>query len=122
MKTLKKVLLGAMFLCLTQVTYAQSMLTPEQEQQVADNIAQFLTDINLSEQDKPAFGLIIQDHFTGVVALAVTSYSPRTKYKIFKTLVKERDRRMKNLLSKEQYKVYKARLKERKETMAAMME
>ena len=100
---------------------AQEILSPEQQEQVATNVEQFITDLNLSERDKPAFRLIVGDFFIGLVALRATDFPAKTNRKIFKALKKGRDSRMKDLLSKEQYKVYKARVKEVRTNLIEMM-
>lgn len=100
---------------------AQDILSPEQKKVVIDNVNQFITDLNLSEADKPAFREIVGDFFIGIVALGATNYSLKTNRKLLKTFIKGRDSRMKDLLSKEQYKVYKARIKERRENLEEFM-
>ena len=102
-------------------TSAQEVLSPEQKQEIVENVGQFISDLNLSEQDKPEFRFIMTDFFIGLVALRATNFSPQTNTKILKTLVKGRDSRVKALLSKEQYKVYKARVKERQANIRAFM-
>ena len=101
---------------------AQDILSPEEKQAVIANVNQFLIDINLSEMDKPAFRAILGDFFIGVVAIGATNYSPKTNRKILKTLIKERDARVKDLLYQEQYKVYKARIKERRQNLEAYLQ
>lgn len=123
MKTVQKLLLASfLFMGAVQSVNAQSILSPEQQEQVAENVKNFLTDLNLSEKDKPAFREIIGDFFIGLAALRVTDFSPKTNFKIAKALAKGRDSRVKELLSSEQYKVYKAQLKEMRANMQAFME
>jgi len=100
---------------------AQSVLSPEQQEKLVENVTTFINDLNLSEQDKPAFRMIIEDFFIGLVALRATNFSGSTNKKIFNALVKGRDRRVKDLLSKEQYKVYKAQIKETKSNLINFM-
>lgn len=54
---------------------AQSILSPEQQDQVIENVTTFINDLNLSERDKPAFRAIIEDFFIGLVALRSTDFS-----------------------------------------------
>ncbi len=93
---------------------AQSILSEEQQEQLVKNVSDFMYDLNLSERDKPAFRDIISDFFVGLIALRATDFSMDTNKKVIKTLVKGRDARVKDLISREQYKVYKNRVKERK--------
>jgi len=100
---------------------AQNILSPEQQDQVIENVTTFINDLNLSERDKPAFRMIIEDFFIGLVALRATDFPMSTNRKIMKALIKGRDSRAKDLLSREQYKVYKAQLKETKANIRAFM-
>jgi len=123
MNTLKSLII-AFFLCLglTQSATAQDILSPEEKQAVIENINQFIIDLNLSEMDKPAFRAIVGDFFIGVVAVGATNFSTKTNRKLLRTLIKGRDSRMKDLLSREQYKVYKARIKERRKNLEAYLQ
>lgn len=98
------------------------ILSPEQQNQVVENVTNFINDLNLSENDKPAFSMIIEDFFIGLVALRATDFSWKTDRKILKALINGRDSRVKDLLSREQYKVYKAQLKKMKANIRAFME
>lgn len=57
---------------------AQSILSPEQQDQAIENATTLLNELNLSENDKPAFRAIIEDFFIGLVALRATGYSMQT--------------------------------------------
>lgn len=112
MNFLKSVfLISFLLIGMTYSTEAQSILSPEQKQQVMENVTTFINDLNLSENDKPAFRAIVEDFFIGLVALRATDFPDNTNRKILKALVKGRDSRAKDLLSSEQFKVYKAQLK-----------
>ncbi len=100
---------------------AQSILSEEQQEQVVENVKEFIYDLNLSERDKPAFRAIIEDFFIGLIALRATDFSMKTNKKIMKALIQGRDRRVKDLLSTDQYKVYKARKEERKANVKEFM-
>jgi len=82
----------------------------------------FINDLNLSERDKPAFRAIVEDFFIGLVALRATDFPANTNKKILRALIKGRDSRVKDLLSREQFKVYKAQLKETRANIRAFME
>ncbi len=101
---------------------AQSILSPEQQDQVVENVTTFLNDLNLSENDKPEFRAIVRDFFVGLVALRATDFPANTNKKILKALVKGRDSRVKNLLNTDQFKVYKAQLKETRANIRAFMQ
>jgi len=100
---------------------AQSVLSQEQRDQVVENVTTFINDLNLSENDKPAFRMIIEDFFIGLVALRATDFPVSTNRKIMKALVKGRDSRAKDLLSSDQYKVYKAQIKQTQANIRTFM-
>jgi len=122
MNTLKSFFI-AFLLCMgmTYSASAQDILSQEEKEAIVQNVSEFITELNLSEMDKPAFRQIVREFFIGIVALGGTNYSEKTNRKIFRTLIKERNSRMKDLLSKEQYKVYKARIKERRKNFEEYM-
>ena len=99
----------------------QGILSAEEQEQVVENVSNFMQDLNLSERDKPAFRDILSDFFVGLVALRATNFSMDTNKKVIKALVKGRDARVKGLLSTDQNKVYKARVKERQSQIREFM-
>jgi len=122
MKITKYLLLVAvLFIGMIPSATAQDVLSAEHQEQVAENVSNFIHDLNLSDRDKPAFKEIIGDFFVGLVALRATDFSMDTNKKIIKALVKGRDSRVKGLLSTDQYKVYKARAKERQASIKKFM-
>ena len=122
MRILKHLMLtAALFIGVIHSATAQDILSAEQQEQVVENVNDFLYDLNLSERDKPAFRDIISDFFIGLAALRATDFSMDTNKKVIKALVKGRDSRVKSLLSADQYKVYKARAKERQANVKEFM-
>jgi len=101
---------------------AQSVLSPEQREKVIENVTTFINDLNLSENDKPAFRAIIEDFFIGLVALSATDFPVSTNRKILKALIQGRNSRAKGLLSSDQYKVYKAQLKKTQANIRAFLD
>ena len=114
-------LIAVLFIGMIPSATAQDILSDEQQEQVVENVSNFIYDLNLSERDKPAFKDIISDFFVGLVALRATDFSMNTNKKVIKALVKGRDARVKGLLSTDQYKVYKARAKERQASIKKFM-
>ena len=106
---------------MVHAAHAQSVLSPEQQEQVIQNVTTFINDLNLSEQDKPAFRAIVEDFFIGLVALRATDFPVNTDRKIIRALINGRDGRAKDLLSSEQYKVYKAQLKKMQSNIQEFM-
>ncbi len=122
MKIVKNLMLvAAFFIGMFSSVNAQDILSGDQQEQVAENVSNFIHNLNLSEKDKPAFRGIISDFFVGLAALRATDFSMNTNKKVIKALVKGRDARVKNLLSTDQYKVYKARAKERQSNIKEFM-
>ena len=122
MKKIKNlILITCLFFSMNQVSFAQDILSPEQQEQVAENVSNFMQDLNLSERDKPAFRNVVRDYFVGLTALRATDFSMDTNKKVIKALVKGRDSRAKKLLSTDQYKVYIARVKERQSNIKKFM-
>lgn len=121
MKLLKNSCFVFFLLLGTAHSAGAQILSPEQQDQVVENVTTFINDLNLSENDKPAFRAIIEDFFIGLVALRATDFSAKTNKRILRALVKGRDSRAKDLLSREQYKVYKAQLKETRANVRAFM-
>jgi len=114
-------LIAVLFIGMIPSATAQDILSDEQQEQVVENVSNFMYDLNLSERDKPAFKDIISDFFVGLVALRATDFSMNTNKKVIKALVKGRDARVKSLLSTDQYKVYKTRVKERQASIKKFM-
>jgi len=122
MKIVKYLMLvGALFIGMIPSASAQDILSAEQQEQVVENVSKFIYGLNLSERDKPAFRDIVSDFFVGLAALRATRFSKKTNKKVMKALIKGRDSRVKDLLSKEQYNVYKVRAKERKANIKQFM-
>ncbi len=122
MKFLKElILITALFIGIIHSATAQDILSADQQEQVVENVSNFMQDLNLSERDKPAFRGIMSDFFVGLVALRATDFSKNTNKKVIKALVKGRDARVKDILSSDQNKVYKARVKERQSHIKEFM-
>ena len=115
------VVTALLFLGMIHASSAQNILSAEQKEKVAENVSNFLYELNLSERDKVACREILGDFFTGLVALRATNFSDDTNMEILKALIKGRDSRVKSVLSTDQYKVYKARAKERRANLREFM-
>lgn len=114
--------MAVLSLGMSQSAAAQSVLSAEQKQQVAENVSNFLYELNLSERDKVACQEILGDFFIGLVAVRATNFSAKTNQKMLQALIKGRDSRVKEVLSSDQYKVYKARAKERRANLREFMQ
>ena len=98
------------------------VLTYEAAEMIEMRVVDFMNDLNLSMDKEEEFVTILRNQFIAVIALSETDFSNKTKQSIIKVTTKERDQRMKELLSKEQYKVFQARVELRKALIADMAE
>ena len=115
------VITSLLFIGMIPSATGQDFLSADLQEEIAENVSDFIYELNLSERDKPAFRDIVRDFFIGLVAVRATDFPMKTNKKVLKALVKGRDGRAKDLLSKEQYKVYKARVKERQANFKKFM-
>jgi tRNA U34 5-carboxymethylaminomethyl modifying enzyme MnmG/GidA len=119
-------LLKSMFLffalCLigTNTTFAQSRttnLTEEQKEEIKKNIEEYSAALHLSEEQKPKFEEITKKYAKQMKAVKDSGGRPMSKFKKVKSIRKNKDAEMKQLLSKDQYKVYLEKQEEMKKKM-----
>jgi len=53
-------LITSFSICIIQTANAQYILSIEQQEKATENVSNFMYNLNLSNQDKPAFKVIIQ--------------------------------------------------------------
>lgn len=121
MKSLKILsLFFALFLIGTNTTFAQSKaanLTEEQKEEITKNLEEYATAINLTEEQKPKFEEITTKYAKQMKAVKDGGGRRMSKYKKVKSIRKNKDAEMKNLLSKDQYKVYLEKQEEMQKKM-----
>ncbi len=121
MKVLK--ILSLFFaLCLigTNTTFAQSRatnLTEAQKEEIKKNIEEYSTALDLSEEQKPKFEEITKKYAKQMKAVKDSGGRPMSKFKKVKSIRKNKDAEMKQLLSKDQYKVYLEKQEEMQKKM-----
>ncbi|SDB50728.1 hypothetical protein SAMN03097699_1788 [Flavobacteriaceae bacterium MAR_2010_188] len=96
------------------------VLSYETRAAVQNQVEEYINVLHISEEDKIPFVTILRDQFITIVALSETNFTQKTKRKIIKATAKDRDSRLKVLLSKEQYKLVKAHDELRKAELTEM--
>ena len=107
----------ALFLIGTNTTFAQSKaanLTEEQKEEIKKNLDEYAAALHLSEAQKPKFEEITKRYAKQMKAVKDSGGRRLNKYKKVKSIRKNKDAEMKDLLSKEQYKVYLEKQEEMK--------
>ncbi|MEL7123084.1 MAG: hypothetical protein AAFO07_26780 [Bacteroidota bacterium] len=112
----------AIFFLGTNITSAQSQemeLTDEQKEEMAQNLEEFNEVLNLSEEQKTEFAAITKKYAKQMLTVKQEGGSKMSMYKKVKSIRKDRNKEMKEVLSEEQYDVY---LKKQKEMQKKMKE
>ena len=100
---------------LSATVSAQSKLTDEQTKEAKAKYEEYKQKLNLNEDQSKKVDAINTTYFEGIAELKSSKASKLSKYKKFKSLSSERDKQMKDVLTKDQYKTYKEQQDERKE-------
>ncbi|MEO1260240.1 MAG: hypothetical protein AAFZ15_15705 [Bacteroidota bacterium] len=123
MKSVKVLsLFFALFLINATTTTAQSAannLTDEQKEKLQQNLEEYAVALDLSEEQKPEFEDVTKKYMEQMIEVKDSGGSRMSKYKKVKSIRKNKDAEMEELLSKDQYKVY---LNKQKEMQAKMKE
>jgi hypothetical protein len=94
---------------------AQSKMTEEQKQEAKAKYQADKEKLNLTEDQSKKVDAINTTWFEGITELKNSGASKMAKYKKLKSLNGERDKKMKEVLTKEQFKIYKEQQAERKD-------
>lgn len=94
---------------------AQSKMTEEQMKKAKARYEQYKQKLNLTNDQSKKVDAINTTYFEGIAELKKNDASKLSKYRRFKSLSSDRDKKMKEVLTKEQYKIYKQQQEERKE-------
>ena len=92
---------------------AQSKLTEEQKKEAKAKYQANKEKLNLTEDQSKQVDAINAPWFEGIAELKKSDASKMSKYKKFKSLNAERDKKMKEVLTKDQFKIYKEQQAER---------
>ncbi len=113
----------AFFFAGTVLSYAQTeapKVTDEQKEELAASMKEFLTALDLSEEQKSEFEAITVKYAEQMKAVKESSEGKFKKMKKAKSIQESKNKEMKALLSEEQYNLYKEKQKEMKEAMKEM--
>jgi hypothetical protein len=108
---MKKVFIGILliFSCaLTTKAQTSRQLSEEQKKELKAKMEAYKAELNLSEEQQPKFEEINLQFAEDLSELKNANGSKLSKYKKFKKLTDERNKKMKELLTDEQYKIYKS--------------
>ncbi len=110
MKSVKMLSLAlVLFFFGANTTFAQSQevnLTDEQKEQIEKSMEEYLEVLNLSEEQKPQFEEITKKYAEEMVAVKNGGGGKMSKYKKVKSIRKNKNKEMEELLSEEQYEIY----------------
>jgi len=102
-------------LLITATVSAQSKLTDEQTNEAKAKYQEYKQQLNLNDDQSKKVDAINTTYFHGIAELKTSNASKLSKYKKFKSLNSERDKQMKDILTKDQYKTYKEQQQEMKD-------
>ena len=107
-KMKRTIALAGMLLLMTLSVdiYAQSKMTEQQKQQAKARYEEYKMKLNLSEDQEPKVQEINLKYFGGLAELRNSSESRLNKFKKFRTMKSEKNKNMKQILTKEQYRIY----------------
>jgi uncharacterized membrane protein len=121
MKTFKILtLFFALFLLAANTGFAQSQkteMTDEQKETMAQNMEAFLEVLNLSEEQMPEFKAITKKYAEQMKAVKESGDGKYKMYKQVKSIQKNKNAEMEQLLSKDQYEAYLEKQEEMQKEM-----
>lgn len=106
---MKSRLILAMVVVLVSVwgsVYAQQRMTDQQKQEAKAKRDAFKEKLNLTEEQKPKFEEINRNQAEALSTLKNSDASRLEKFRKYRDLKSEKDKKMKELLTKEQFKIY----------------
>jgi Spy/CpxP family protein refolding chaperone len=115
MKIMKTILLMLLVTLAAGQVSAQSKMTEEQKKEAKARYEAYKQKLNLTEDQSKKVDAINTTYFEGLGQLKNSGASKLSKYKKYKALRNEKDKQMKEVLTKEQFKIYKDHQAEMKE-------
>jgi Spy/CpxP family protein refolding chaperone len=94
---------------------AQSKMTEEQKKEAKAKYQAYKEKLNLTEDQSKKVDAINTTWFEGIAEIKKSGGSKMARYKKYKSLSADRDRKMKEVLTKEQFKTYKQQQQEMKD-------
>jgi len=95
-----------LLITLSVSVFAQSRMTEQQKQEAKARFEEYKAKLNPSEDQEPKVQEINSKYFEGLAELKNSNESKLNKFKKFRTMKSEKDKSMKQILTKEQYKIY----------------
>lgn len=86
---------------------AQSKMTEEQKKEAKEKYEAFKQKLNLNEEQSKKVDEINATYLQGLGELKKSGAGKMAKYKKFRALQSDKDKKMKEVLNKDQYKIYK---------------
>ena len=94
-------------------------LSAEQKERMEANVEEYANSLNLTAIQKPEFEAITKKYAKQMIAVRDSGEGKFKKYKKLKSIRKNKDKEMKQLLHPEQFKTYLEKQEERKTQMKA---
>jgi len=94
-------------------------LSDEQKEKIEKNIEEYTTSLRLTAIQKPEFETITRKYAKQMKAVRDSGGGKFKKYRKLKSIRKNKDKEMKQLLHPEQFKTYLEKQEERKQQMSA---
>jgi Spy/CpxP family protein refolding chaperone len=120
---MKKVIISTMFFAaLTVSAHAQTgkpQFTEEQKKELKAKLDAYKEKLNFSDEQKSKVEEVNMEYMEALSKIKEDGGSRMSRYKKFKQANNNRDKKMKEILTKEQYKIYKEHQEEFKEELRA---
>lgn len=113
-------LLFTLFCLASQSSIAQTKaahLSDEQKEEMARQVEEYFTTLDLSEEQKPQFKAITKKYAEQMIVVRDSGEGKMKKYKKVKAIQKDKNAEMKELLSDDQYSVYLEKQEEMRKKM-----
>jgi hypothetical protein len=118
MKQMKRTIFYAALLLLVTLSVdavAQSRMTEQQKQEAKARYEAYKTKLNLTEEQEPKVQDINANYFEALAGLRDSNASKLDKFRKYRDSKSEKDKKMKQVLTKDQFTIYTEFQKEMKE-------
>jgi hypothetical protein len=94
---------------------AQSKITEEQKNEAKAKYQAYKEKLNLTEEQSKKVDAINSDWLEGLAGIKNSNAGRMAKYRKYKALKSDRDKKMKEVLTRDQYKIYQQQQQEMKD-------
>jgi Spy/CpxP family protein refolding chaperone len=94
---------------------AQSKMTEEQKNEAKAEYQAYKEKLNLTEEQSKKVDAINSDWLEGLAGIKNSNAGRMAKYRKYKALKSDRDKKMKEVLTRDQYKIYQQQQQEMKD-------